>query len=405
MQIQFDFYGILQYLLLYFVIATGGSAWGSFLGNDLFILIIFSIGALFLVFYNKGLVEKKYGITIILCTLFCFSAMCYSSLSIGTYLNFMGKILLAFAAIKIDEEHFADRFIRISCFLALISCIMFFAIQIFGLESFAPLYTKLYTNPLDGEYSLGNGYGLLLFRFIPLHSYRNSGMFTEPGEYAVPLAVALFFVIANYENMNLKSRDKKFLLLVLTMITTQSTSGYGMLAVILIVAFFSKKIAVLHSSKLWITVGVVFLIFGGYFLTLYDNTITNKILVDGAINLNQGTAAARSMSITDVLAFIGNHPTSLLGIGFEKMQSAGIGACAGILAVLLAVGIFAFTTFYGYLLVAGWENANKMSLYLIMISILLISGLSQPGTGFAVCYLMFMAKVSSTEDINALGDL
>lgn len=404
MSVKIKIKTIIQYILIYFTIATGGSAWTSFLGNDLFILSIFVIGALFLLFYKKGIIERDFGITIIICTLFCLLAMCYSTLSIGTYLNFMGKILIAYTAIKINEEQFADSFIRVSCFLAIISCVIFFAIQILGFETFAPIYNRLYTNPSDGDYNLGNGYGLLIYRFIPLHSQRNTGMFTEPGEYAVALAVALFFVISNYENMSPKSREKIFLLLVLTMITTQSTSGYGMLAVILLVAFFFRKIAVLHSVKLWIIVCVISLVAGGYFVTLYDNTITNKIIVDGAIDLNQGSASARSMSIISVLEFIGNHPTSLLGIGFEKMQSAGIGACAGILALLLAIGIFAFGTFYTYLLNVGWKNTNKWSLYIMMISILLISGLSQPGTGFAVCYLMFMAKVISAEDIDLLSE-
>ena len=55
MSVKIKIKTIIQYILIYFTIATGGSAWTSFLGNDLFILSIFVIGALFLLFYKKGI--------------------------------------------------------------------------------------------------------------------------------------------------------------------------------------------------------------------------------------------------------------------------------------------------------------------------------------------------------------
>lgn len=383
---------VIHYLLLYMVIASGGSAWGSMLGNDLFVLLTFCVGVCFLLFSSRGSVEKRAGYAVIFGTIFCVLAMVYSTLSIGTYLNFTGKFLLAYAAVRYNEEEFGKRFVNLAYILSLISCTIFILSQVVGFGTLAPLYTRFYTNASDGAYNLGNGYGLFVYRFVPLHANRNCGMFTEPGEYAVVLAVALFFVLRNWEDLPEKKRNRTFLILCLAMITTQSTSGYAMFVVILIAAFLSWKIPVLHSGKLWAVVAVAMLLFGNQFVRMYDMTITRKIVVNGSINLLQGTARARSESIISVFEYIAEHPSSLLGLGFEAIQSIGLGSCAGLLTTLLAIGIFAFCSFHGYLISAGWNNRTSTLLYVVSITVFLIAGLSQPGTGFAVCYLMFMAR-------------
>ena len=87
-------------------------------------------------------------------------------------------------------------------------------------------------------------------------------------------------------------------------------------------------------------------------------------------------------------------------MGFEGIQKAGIDGCAGILAVFLAVGIFAFATLMIYLLSEGFYTYRDKFQFVLAICILLIAGLSQPGTGFPVCYAMFLGGtrgVSSTD--------
>lgn len=389
MVLKWDKKEILQYVLIYFTIATGGSAWGSFLGNNLFIFLTFATGVAYLVFSQKGKIEKHFGSMLILCTIFCLMAMTYSSLSIGTYMNFMGKVLLTYAAINIDRPNFVKRFIRFSYVMAGISCVVYVFSQVVGFNTLAPLYTKLYTNPADGSYYLGNGYGLLLYRFVPLHSYRNCGMFTEPGEYAIFLIVALYFLIAYGDSFCERERNRIFLVLSIAMLTTQSTSGYIMFLIALIIAFISNGIPILHSPKLWATAIAAMIVFSRTIFEMLQNAVFQKIIVDGSINLNQGSAAARTGSIQSILRYIADKPSSLFGMGYEEIQSVGLGSCAGLLTNLLAIGIFAFLTFFGYLLVQGWQSRRSNLMFVLAVLILTLSGLSQPGTGFAVVYLMF----------------
>lgn len=388
----------IHYLLLYMVIASGGSAWVSLLGNNLFVLVTFCTGAGFLIFFNRGRVKKNLGYAVIFGTIFCGLAMTYSTLSIGTYLNFTGKFLLAYAAARYNEEEFGKRFVNLVYVLALISCIIFIFSQVVGFNSLASFYTRLYTSAADGGYNLGNGYGLVVYRFVPLHAGRNCGMFTEPGEYAVVLAVALFFVLRNWNDLSEKMRNKIFLVLCLAMITTQSTSGYAMLIVILGIAFISKKIEILHSKKVWGTVAIALLLFSSQFARMYNTAVTSKIVANGSINLLQGTASARTGSIISVVEYIKKRPSCLFGLGFEAIETIGLGSCAGLLTTLLAIGIFAFCTYHSYLFVEGWKNRASTLLYGVAMAIFLIAGLSQPGTGFAVCYLMFMASKVSEQN-------
>lgn len=387
---KWDYKVIAQYTLIYFSIAASGSAWGSFLGNELFILLTFAVGVAYIAFVGHGRVENGFGIMLVLCTVFCILAMTYSSLSIGTYLNFMGKVLLAYAVIDLDRPNFVRRFIRVSCAMAGISCVLYIFTQVVGFEALAPIYTRLYTNPGDGSYYLGNGYGLLIYRFVPLHHYRNCGMFTEPGEYAIFLITAVYFIIAYGDSFSEGERNWIFLVLSVAMLTTQSTSGYAMFLIAVVIAFIANEIPILHSPKLWAAAIAAMVVFYRTIFEMIQTTVFRKIFTDGALNLNQGTASVRVGSIISVLRYIADRPGSLLGIGFEEIQASGLESCAGLLVILLAIGVFAFMTLYGYLLVRGWKNRRSNLMFVLAVLILLLSGLSQPGTGFAVIYLIFL---------------
>lgn len=377
----------LHYFLLYITIICGGSAWISFFGNDQFVLFIFGISLLH--FIVKGKIRKSFTVMIVFYSIFCFMAMLYSELSIGTYINILGKVLLSYAVIDFNKEKFVPRLMNLAVILSTISNMIFIVIQVVGMEALAPIYTRLYTKTTDGSYSLGNGYGLLLYRFVPLHSTRNCGIFTEPGEYAIFLCVIIFFMINYHKYLTNKKKLFYASMLVFSLITTQSTSGYFMFLGVVVLGIISRKIRIFNRKTIGI-IAIAVILFGNTIVSMYNSTIANKIIEKGAINFNQGTAAARYMSIQSVFEYIDKHPSVLLGMGFEGLQNAGIGQCAGLLAVLLAVGVFAFTILYGFIIGVSFIYKKDITEFLMQIILFLISGLSQPGTAFPIIFMMCM---------------
>lgn len=381
---------LIQYIFIYLAVAAGGTGWIALIGNDNFVLLIFILGILFLLFYNRGRVDRRMGTAICLSVLFCLLAMTYSSLSIGSILNFIGKFIFSYAAIQIDKEKFIDKFLKLAYYLAAISLIVFFIVRIVGFDTFSPLFSYLISDSRGGADISGYGYGLFVYRFVPLHATRNCGIFTEPGEYAIYLSVAIYMLFANQEQLSGKDKSRYFVVYILTMLTVQSTAGYGLLLALIIFGLISGELRELIDRRIGIAILIVVLFLGNDIIEMYHASVTNKIITNGVVDLSKGTGGARTISIFGVLKYLSDNPIALLGMGYDNMVIAGIDGCAGLLATLASYGIFVFGSVYGYLIVYAWENRKSNSLFWLKITLFLIIGLSQPTSGFPVVYMLFM---------------
>lgn len=70
-----------------------------------------------------------------------------------------------------------------------------------------------------------------------VHSFRNYGIFREPGAFVVFLCIALFFELVD----NKRYKNYKVFLYILTVFTTFSTAGYILMALVLFGYFLSKS--------------------------------------------------------------------------------------------------------------------------------------------------------------------
>lgn len=379
---------ILHYLIIYLMIACGGTAWTSFMGNNQFVLLCFFC-PLILIIQRHG-IDKKFLCMFGLYTFFCFLAFMYSSLSVGTYMNVGGKLLVSYVALTYDRNNFLKRFLNISLVLCFSSLIIYVITQIIGFDNLRFIYTKFYTNPADGSYILGNGYGLFLYRFVPLHSIRNCGMFTEPGEHAIYLCVLMYMLLVHTNKAEFHQKNLLMVVVILDLVTCQSTSGYIILFLLIILSIFSRKINFEFNTKWRILISIVIVLSFSYLQSIFASVVTEKMFSHGSLDLNQGTAGVRTLSIIDILQYIRNDWTSILGIGFEKIQQAGIEACSGLLITLLAVGIFAFLTIYIFMLRLAWKNKVNSTDFIMQLVILFLGGLSQPGLAFPIMLIMNM---------------
>lgn len=303
-----------------------------------------------------------------------------STLSLGTALSVTSIPLIIYATYKIDPANYLQRFIKLIFYIALISIILFTITRIYGFNSFSSIFPHLYTSFFRGGevYS----YGGFLYRFVTLHSDRNCGPFSEPGQYQCVLSSALYFIMFHPRLFEAKERIRYIIVFFLALITTLSTSGY--IGIVILVFCY-----LLHSLKTIdkrMKYAIIITIIGTMlFMSMtklgneFMNTVVfHKIYANGQLDFSLNSGGARTISISSVLTTVYNHPITLIGVGYDELHNMGVEGCAGFLFLLLAVGIMSFSILFGFCFHQVFKY-NK-SIWDIMVRILLVlnMGLSQP---------------------------
>lgn len=372
---------IIQYLYIYIMISSAGMALPAYIGNDNFIILTLLMG-IYYVLKKKTLfhLQKQY-LLFIGCLFFSMLLVIIgSTLSLGTALSVTSIPLIIYATYKIDPANYLQRFIKLIFYIALISIILFTITRIYGFNSFSSIFPHLYTSFFRGGevYS----YGGFLYRFVTLHSDRNCGPFSEPGQYQCVLSSALYFIMFHPRLFEAKERIRYIIVFFLALITTLSTSGY--IGIVILVFCY-----LLHSLKTIderMKYAIIITIIGTMlFMSMtklgneFMNTVVfHKIYANGQLDFSLNSGGARTISISSVLTTVYNHPITLIGVGYDELHNMGVEGCAGFLFLLLAVGIMSFSILFGFCFHQVFKY-NK-SIWDIMVRILLVlnMGLSQP---------------------------
>lgn len=220
-------------------------------GNPIFRMIFFSqsVIVLFLVsailyFYKKNKNSSKRSskefnvllLVIILSASVLITFLLNDDPKVSTYISIILQLFsVAFCIMSIKIDTFIKIFVRVIIFLATVS-LLFFSIQ-FVYPQFALIFPQyqgqyqIYSNAFFYNYMLFNDGG----SFFLLN--RNTGIFWEPGAYQIFLNLALFFYLLTFNNDTKSSRLRYIfavLILIVTIITTKSTTGYFTLFIILL---------------------------------------------------------------------------------------------------------------------------------------------------------------------------
>lgn len=292
---------LLQYFLIYLtIISSRACLYDTY--KTFFVYLMFGIG-IFLPLKIPKLRDTKIYITIVLLFL---------SLTITRFLNNGGLwinyiimissvILCAYYSFKIEEKNFLERYLRVVFFFSIVSLLCTIILLI--LPSLRNVFPGIETGYFGGTR------GVLFYSFQykswERGFYRNNGIFTEPGIFQIPLSVAIYFILFNGDSLKLPNKKKIYYLTVflLTLLSTQSTTGYISLILIL-VGFLSTKKDFM-KKRIW-KVMVVFIIFliGDYLIFgessfIYQNLIAKVMdLSTGQLDLNISTGKYRMNGIS-----------------------------------------------------------------------------------------------------------
>jgi hypothetical protein len=282
----------------------------------------------------------------------------YGELHLSFMLTYVYFFFLVYVLIKALGFKLFRIFEQISYYLAIIA-LAFWVVQI--LLRGDTLYSILAKIPGIELFSkvTGEGYNIFLYSVQPVFSSilynfaipRNCGYAWEPGAFAVYLCLAIF-VNLFFANSD-ANRKTRLWILIITLLTTQSTTGYLIFLVILASHLLKKR---LNIIILVLPITVVTLIYVSSLpfmskkvINLIDDTKRIDQLVEDYYGSETAANPQRFTSLMIALVDFRNNP--ILGIGVYAEDSwtfkmgSNISAISGIGNLLAQFGLAGFLFF------------------------------------------------------------
>lgn len=382
---------ILHYVIIYILICYQGAPLFVVMGSDRFYGGVLVFCGLY--FYGKKRLNSYKLFIMVLFVLMIFTmAISGGGLTLGSCLSLITRFLIVIVAIDYNPALFLRRFFNLVVFICVINLVLFFINTVFGWGVLTPLYKSFYKLSLDnGTY---NTYGLLFTR-LRIGYPRNSGMFGEPGQFAALLLPALYLLIFRTREMFTKKQYICYLvILVISVLTCQSTAGYIALLGVLLALVCTKTHYGNTTKTLFCSIAILLLIY----LTVYagENNFFQRIVIDKLFNSNGGfdmsvsSGSARISAFELLYEYYPQHPEIVLGIGTAKGYGIDATMCSGMLNVLIMYGLPAFLLLHGYLFGNCLKYADNIWDFTCRVYILLGICLSQPNILFASLVLLML---------------
>lgn len=237
------------------------------------------------------------------------------------------------------------------------------------------LYTLIEVLHLDIPYQLIRNNGSYYYKdyFHTFYSYhkgflpRLSGLFWEPGMYAVYLNLALFYYIYNHD---VKKKKWQLIVILISVLLAQSAAGYCVTVLLLALTFTKTEYFNRYDKQLLVIIaGIVTIVV--IIAIIIDKRETNST------NLNAYSFGLRVNDILSGLKIFVKHPVIGIGFGndemFRNLNSLGRGSSNGLVSWLYMTGIVG-AVFVLFPFIVNIKNKslnieNKQTVWLIIIII------------------------------------
>lgn len=267
---------------------------------------------------------------------------------------------------SMEASTFKKIFLNITSFLSIISLLIFAISQFTNL----PLEYKISENLVIGHFM----YHTIEWNYSPLN--RNAGIYTEPGGFQYCLNYTLLLFVEDIVCNNINKRIAfKLSLIVVTLITCNSTTGYLVLMLIITYIIFSIK------SKYKILLFPIMLIIGGFLIFyLYNSeTIKGKLSTKNentSLIMRTADAEATIRMIKDN-PILGNGGTSTKEYQRKVVNYGALtgthGATNGILVPMAVLGIMWIFIFFYFSIKSCKRLYKRVPWWFIFILFLLVN--------------------------------
>ncbi|GHT87864.1 hypothetical protein FACS189474_1790 [Bacteroidia bacterium] len=285
--------------------------------------------------------------------------------SIPFVLGFMIKIFIGGIIFCVLRENFSNYFFHAMFYVCLIS-IPFYLLQLFyGVSIFSHFYTFGVQNRSMVFFTIMDG----------IHHTRNAGMFWEPGAFQGYINLCLFM---NFRTMPiiLKNEKWKITIIIITLLTTQSTTGYIVFFILCMLYLFTYT--KINRIRLSILATLLFIL--GYYVYNQYDFLGEKMekQYDSALLLGGDFRNDRFGSFLFDMHYIKKNP--LTGNGFHEktrfadhpeLQNIPLGHGNGFSNFLACAGLLG-TFWYLYMIIRFQKKPD--SLFLCLVVIVLLQG-------------------------------
>lgn len=329
--------------------------------------VLILIGAVY--FIPRAKFSSKELVYLLLFSLGIFSSMLMNT---GFDINSIQRIVLIWLActfaVSIDYDTFMGHLIGFLRFLAVFSTICIIIAPIIRMLPFP-------------ELNVGNGvlYKNLLFTNVSLVSDRNYGPFWEPGAFQLYLNWAVLYEIRNKAFF----RVRDIIIFAICLITTRSTAGFLIFALIMIYFFINGR--TLKGAKIGFgQVALVFMFLAALVGFVIMSEEISGAVFDKVLVLNEGTdeinssnysTLTRIYSVPASIEVIKAHP--LFGVGIDQLKieifksHKIISNTNSILSMPATFGIVPGLLYFILFLKASFKKNRKSILNILFFVILL----------------------------------
>lgn len=354
-------------LILYYM--TGGAFSYTDYSQKVILMFLFLIVVTMI---NKKRVTKSAIICIMIETALTIITIIVSQdKNFTTYLAIIMQVAIGmFVASNIEFEKFVDKYINIIVFFASVSLIGFILGMVYP--------SIIYIFPLvKGEASV-DYYNAWIYVFMKAKGYadsatvlsfRNAGICWEPGCYQVFLNIGIIFLLAKQRRENVKNFYMKMVILIMTLITTFSTTGYMILLLTLIANIkivFNEIGKHKKTSIAAIILLLLFFVFGSKLGIKFDYIFEKTSSEFGG----GGEGAIDRISFDKIKYLFADGNFYFFGMGYDKWLEYNQSMWNSIIHTMLCMGIpFTVVLLYMYYQFGKLFKDN----WLLVIIVLLMS--------------------------------
>lgn len=393
---KINIYEIFCFLLTFFVIVLSKSVYFGIVNRSFNQYILYALSAISFVLVifnrknNKSL-KPAFILFVIMETLFLMNLIFHYDIMSSSQINSVIGNMLIFCCLAIivnviSVKNFSKWYIKILYIICLIS------IPCFIIASINP---KLALSLCQEGYNWKVAYGYSPFYTWGINgiiNHRNSGIFWEPGAFQGFLILAILIILFDTHKNNVKNPFKKLLVFIVTLLTTQSTTGY----VLLLLLFLSYRKSI--ESRFFVNefkkIGkllTVLSMFMAVFIILSTGVIENKIVHD-----NTGSTEIRTKDIYGGAKLVlrgglfglgeTNDKTKLkIEYGVDMNDSVGLFSMAYTFGLIFLI-IYIFSLYKG---IINFFNLETHKDKIIIFSIFIILNLTE-GIWFLPVYLYIL---------------
>lgn len=374
--------------MLMLIVIHGAVYWSAYAGESYIALgVVYGIVVVILIRYKLGI--SKFYMHYLIATIFIFLLSAISNgtglsrgLNIKTVFIINLNLLIVFVAYNIGRRTAIKYYINIVIFFAVISLVLYLTQNLFGRDIISRMFTYI---------QWGRGHYVNPLYTYATTDFRNYGIFYEPGVYQILLIASLYFLILtnNCCGYTEFKRMIYILILVATILTTGSTTGYINLGFILIGILLGKRRNKAESRIASVLAATVIVVIIEYFVN-GDSSLIQTFLLDKLFAMKgsgrtlyfSSSGGARLFMIDMAIQALKENP--LFGIGASRVNFAifetfgeGFGTGNGLFSMIATKGLIPTTVIIGPILYLSYKNKISWQAYLIFILIYFNTVISQ----------------------------